>query len=169
MPSFEIRHTFPITADQFWKLTFFDDEFNRTLYLEKLGFQGYDVLEQGEEAGGMRTRKVRTTLSIDAPAPVRKLVGETISYTETGKWDPATGRYRFRIEPSKLADKLQITGEMWCEPRGDKRVERIVRTDAQVKIFGIGKLVEATIEKTTRESYEKASQYTNQWIAEKGL
>lgn len=169
MASFEIRHTFPITAEQFWQDTFFNEEFNRTLYLERLGFDAYEVLEQGEEAGGVRTRKVRTTLKIDAPGPVRKMVGDSVSYVETGKFDPASGRYRFRIEPSKLADKLQISGEMWCEPRGDKRVERILRTDMEVKVFGVGKLVESTIERTTRDSYDKAATFTNEWIAEKGL
>ncbi|MFW6050448.1 MAG: DUF2505 domain-containing protein [Myxococcota bacterium] len=169
MSSFEIRHTFPITEEQFWNDTFFNEEFNRELYLGKLGFDQYEVLEQGEEAGGVRARKVRTTLKIDAPGPVRKLVGDSVSYVETGKYDPATRRYRFRIEPSKLADKLQISGEMWCEPRGDKRVERILKVEATAKIFGVGKLVEGTVEKNTRDSYDKAADFTNQWIAERGL
>lgn len=169
MSSFEIRHTFPITEEQFWNEQFFNEEFNREVYLNRLGFQQYELLEQREEPGGVKVRKVRTTLAIEAPGPVRKMVGDTIGYVESGKYDPATHRYRFRIEPSKLADQVQIGGEMWCEARGDKRVERIVKVDVIAKVFGVGKLIESTIEKNTRDTYDKASEFSNEWIAEKGL
>lgn len=169
MSSFEIRHTFPISEEQFWEEMFFNEEFNQELYLNRLGFQQYELLEMREESGGVKVRKVRTTLAIEAPGPVRKMVGDTISYVESGKYDPATHRYRFRIEPSKLADKLQIGGEMWCEARGDKRVERIVKVDATAKVFGVGKVIESTVEKNTRDTYDKASEFSNEWIAEKGL
>jgi hypothetical protein len=33
----------------------------------------------------------------------------------------------------------------------------------------VGKLVEAFIEKTTRDSYDRAAKFTNRWIREKGL
>lgn len=169
MSTFEIRHTLPITEEQFWQGTFFNEEFNRRLYLGTLGFDGYEALDIGTEAGGVQKRKVRVTLKVDAPGAIRKLVGDGVSYVESGKYDPATRRYRFRIEPSKLGDKLDISGDMWCEARGDKRIERIVRVEVNARIFGVGKVIEATIERNTRQSYDKAAQFTVAWAAENGF
>ena len=69
----------------------------------------------------------------------------------------------------KLADKIHIGGAFWLEPRGERKVERVCTIDIDVKIFGVGKVVEAFVEKSTRESYDRAATFTNKYIAEKGL
>jgi hypothetical protein len=58
---------------------------------------------------------------------------------------------------------------MWVEPRGDKKVERVVEVDSTVKVFGVGGMIEKLIENATRQSYDQAAAFTNQWIASKGL
>ena len=73
------------------------------------------------------------------------------------------------ITTSKLPDKVKIGGEFWVEPRGEKKIERFCRCDIEVKIFGVGGAIEGFIEKTTRDSYEKAARFTNQFIRDKGL
>ena len=64
---------------------------------------------------------------------------------------------------------MQTRVVMWVEPRGDKRVERFVDVDNTVKIFGLGKILEAFLEKEMRKSYDSAAEFTNKWIAEKGF
>jgi hypothetical protein len=73
------------------------------------------------------------------------------------------------VIPHVASSKIQTDGELWVEERGEKKVERIVRVDNRVKVFGVGRLVEELIEKQTRDNYDKAATFTNQWIREKGL
>lgn len=167
--SFTIRHTFDVDVDTFWREVFFNEEFNKTLYLERLRFKTYDVIEEKKEADGTVRRKVRQTPKMEAPGVVKKLVGDEISYVEEGQFDPQKKRWRYTITPSKLADKLKIGGEFWVEPKGEGKVERLCSVDIQVKIFGVGGAVESFIEKQTKDSYETAAKYTREFIAERGL
>jgi hypothetical protein len=169
MAQIEIRHTLNIGAEDFWSKVFFDQEFNKRLHLEKLGFKSFEVLEERDEPDGSRIRKVRTEPKAEAPAAVKKLVGDSISYVENGRFDPKSKRYKFSVEPSKLADKIKTQGELWVEPKGDKQCERIVKLDIEVKIFGVGKMVENFIENQTRSSYDIAARFTNEWVEQQGL
>lgn len=164
---FTVRHTFRgIDVDGFWEKVFFDEKFNETLYRQELGFSEYQVLEQEEEPGGVVTRKVRQTPKSDAPAVVKKLIGDSVSYVEEGRFDPATKRWRYSVTPSKMADKIDIGGEFWVEARGEDTVERICTVDLSVKVFGVGKSIESFIEKQTKDSYETAARYTQRFIDE---
>lgn len=168
MAKFTLRNVFETDKDTFWNKLFFDEEYNRRLYLDALGFKGFELLELTGEPGGVRTRRIRTEPKSEAPAVVTKLIGGDISYTEEGRFDPATGIWKYEIKTSKLTDKISITGTFWVEPRGDKKIERFCENDIQVKIFGVGGTVESFIEKTTRDSYAKTEAFTNAFIREKG-
>lgn len=169
MSKFTLRNIFETDRETFWNRVFFDAEYNRRLYLEGLKFKDFELIELTGEPGGVRTRKMRTEPQSEAPAVVTKLIGGSLSYVEEGRFDPATMRWTYTITTSKLADKVKIGGTFWVEPRGDKRVERICDCEVSVKIFGVGGAVESFIEKTTRESYETAAKFTNDFIREKGL
>jgi hypothetical protein len=66
-------------------------------------------------------------------------------------------------------DKIKTRVTMWIEPKGDKVIDRVVEVDNTVKIFGVGSVLEAFIEKQTRANYDAAAEFTQRWIAEKGL
>lgn len=166
---FTCRNLFHTDADTYWSKIFFDPEYNRGLYVDALQFKKWELVELTGEPGGPRTRKQLLEPKSDAPAVIQKLVGGSLSYMEEGSFEPATRIWTYRITLSKLADKVRIGGKFWVEPRGDKRIERICDVDLNVDIFGVGGVVEKFIEKETRESYEKATVYTNDWIAKKGL
>jgi len=167
MGQFTCRHVFDTNVETYWDKIFFDEGYNLGLFREELGF-GYEVLELTKEADGTVRRKVRTTPKSDAPTAVKKLIGDGLSYLEEGRFDPVKRRWLYTITPSKLADKISIKGELWAEPKGDK-LERIATLDLEVKIFGVGKIVESFIEKTTRDSYDKAAAFTNRFVREKKL
>jgi hypothetical protein len=88
---------------------------------------------------------------------------------EQGRFDPNGRIWTYTIKLSKLSDKVTIGGKFWVEPRGDKRIERLCDVDISVNIFGVGGVVEKFVEKETRDSYEKATAYTNAWLAKQGL
>lgn len=165
---FTLRDVFDTNVDNYWNELFFSEEYNSRLYREGLGFKGFQLLELTGEKGGPRTRKLLTEPAADAPAVVRKLIGDSLTYTETGSWDPATRIWTYRIETNKLSEKINIGGRLWAEPKGTK-MERVAEIGIEVNIFGVGGTIEKFIEKTTRESYVKATAFTNRFIAEKGL
>lgn len=169
MSKFEIRHTFEMKEGDFWSKTFFDPEFNRRLYKERLGFPQWEVLEEDEQSDGTYTRRVQIEPKAEAPAAIQKLIGSGITYVENGTWDPKSKRFRFRIEPSKLRDKVATHGEMWTEAKGDHKCERVVSVEVNASIFGVGKMLENFIEKSVKENYEAAAEFTVEWIREKGL
>lgn len=166
---FIVRDVFDTDVDTYWNEIFFSEEYNSRLYREGLGFKDFQLVELTGEKGGPRTRKMRTEPATDAPAVVRKLIGDSLTYLEAGRFDPAKKLWTYTITTSKLADKLHIGGKLWGEPKGEKKMERVAEIEIEVKIFGVGGTIEKFIEKTTRESYVKATTFTNRFIAEKGL
>lgn len=168
MKKFTVKHTFNTDLDTYWSKIFFDAEYNTRLYKEVLQFPTFEILELKEQPDGSRIRRLKIEPKADIPGPVKKIFGDAIIYLESGRFDPAAKRWTYKVETTKMADKINIGGEFWAEPRGEKKIERICQVSCDVSIFGIGGLVEGVIEKTTLDSYEKAYAFTNKFIAEKG-
>ncbi len=166
MPETEFRHTMDCDPDTYWRCVF-DDEYNTRLYRDLLKFREVTVLAQ-EDKGDVKTRKLRLNPPpADLPGPVAKVVGD-LSWTEEGTFDKKTGRYRFKITPASLPEKTHISGEIWCEPRGDKKCERIAKMNVEVKVFMVGGLIEKRIIDDTKKSYEAAAKFTGEYVREKG-
>lgn len=166
---FTCRNTFNTDVDTFWSKVFFEEDYNRGLYLTGLGFKSYEQLELTELPNGGKRRRFRTEPKSEAPAVVTKLVGDSLAYVETGTLDPDKRIWTYSVETSKMGDKIKIGGRYWLEPKGDKKLERICEVEITVGIFGVGGVVESFIEGTTRDSYEKATAYTNTYLASRGL
>lgn len=164
----QLTHEFAVTADTFWRQLFLDAEYNRWLYVEKLRFPEYKVLEQ-REVDGVVHRKVRISPPQNAPAAVQKVVGDGFSYLELGTLELARGLYRFTTQPSTMPDKVKSGGELRCTDLGPKRCRRSLDFSVEVKLFGVGGIIEGFVAKSTQESYEKAATYTQEWITSKGL
>lgn len=166
---FTCSNVFDTDAETFWTKIFFDPEYNTRLYLDALDFEGFEQLSLTGEPGGDRMRRMKTAPRTEMPALVEKLIGGSITYTEEGRFDAKSGKWTFAITTSKLSDKIGISGVLWVEPRGDRKIERFCETDVTVKIFGVGGTIEKFIAETTRESYVKTARFTNAWIAKHGL
>jgi hypothetical protein len=166
MPEIEIRHTLDCDVDTYWKCVF-DDEYNRRLYMDVLKFRECKTLAN-EDRGATRVRKLHLNPPpADLPAPIAKVIGD-LSWDEEGTFDTKTKRYRFKVRPASMPDKTSIEGEIWCEPRGEKKCERIAKSNIEVKIFMVGGMVEKRIADDMRKSYEAAVKFTNDYVREKG-
>ena len=161
-------HEFHCDADTFWNKIFLDPEYNKALYLQGLGFPEYEVLEE-RDTGNTVVRRVRVVPKQDAPAAIQKLVGGKLAYVEEGTFDKTAKRYRFKVVSGAMADKVRTDGELRIEPVGDKRVRRVFDMNVEVKIFGVGGMVESFVGKSLQENYDAAAKFTNKWIADKGL
>jgi hypothetical protein len=165
---YTIKHTFNTDADTFWNKIFFDSGYNDALFKDHLKFS-YRVLELTHNPDGSVRRRVECAPPIELPSAAKKIFGDSTSYVEDGRFDPATKRFSVEVQPRVGADKIHTRVVMWVEPRGDKRVERMVDVDSSVKVFGVGKILEAFLEKQMRASYDSSADFTNKWIADKGL
>ena len=168
MPEVTLRHEFDCDEDTFWEKVIFSEEFNRRLYLDILKFPGFKLLEQRDE-GDKRFRRVHLDPPLgNVPAPVRKVVGDKLSYVEEGTYDKHTRRYEFNVTPSTMADKTRNTGVISTEKIGEKKIVRVARVDVQVKVFMIGGMVEEMILGDLKKSYEATATFTREYLREKG-
>ncbi|MCA9618771.1 MAG: DUF2505 family protein [Myxococcales bacterium] len=164
MASTRIEHTFDCDEPTFWRVLFFDADFNRKLFMEHLRFDGWDV-ERYEDRGDAIDRTIVVKPVTGAlPAPLKKLAGDNLGYREKGRFDKKTGRYRFEVIPNTLPDKLSITGEIHLEPR-DGKIRRILDLQVKASVFGVGGLVEKRIIEDTQKSYDASYGYMQQHLA----
>jgi hypothetical protein len=169
MPEITLRHEIDTDEDTYWSRCVFDEAFNTGLYLEGLKFPVWKLLESKEDEAKI-WRRVQVDPPLDGmPGPVKKVLGDRLSYVEEGTFDRKTKRYSFKIFPSTLADKTKVTGEMWLEKIGEKKVARLTRISVEVKVFMVGGMVEDRIMSDLRTSYEKGTSFTNEFIKKNGL
>ena len=168
MAEARIEHLIHANPDVFWKV-FFDPEFNRELYLKVLGFDSWNQLSLDERPDRIE-RVVDVVPKVpDLPGPLKKLVEGGISYRERSNFDRASNRMTLGVQPSKLEDKLTIRGVLYTQPAGDGKCRRIYESTVVAKVFGVGGMIESKILGEVKTSYEKAAEFTNRWIKEKGL
>ncbi len=162
---FTLRDRYACNADRFWREVFFEEAYNTPLYRDALRFEAFDLLSLTLDDAGNRQRRVRVKPRLDAPAAVRKVIGDSLTYIEEGRFDAAAQRWHARTLPSVRADKISIVTEMWMEPVNDHEADRVARFDVNVSMFGVGRLFEKFVEKTLRDSYDRSAEFTNRWLA----
>jgi hypothetical protein len=169
MRDINFEHVFECDEDTFWDKVFFDDEYNRGLFLESLKFlQWKQAFEEKSDAVIRRTVDVQPPLG-DVPGPIKKVLGDRFGYREHGTFDKKARRYRFEVTPTTGAEKSTIRGELWVEKAGDKKVRRHAKISVEVRIMMIGKLIEDRVVADMTLSYSKAADYTNAWVKKKGF
>lgn len=169
MADLRIEHIFNCSEDTYWNELFFNDEFNRRLFLDALEFPKREVTKKEETDTEIRQTIEVTPKMGPMPAPLKKLVGDGLGYREEGVFDKKSRRYKVTIYSNKLTEKLHITGEFFLEPAGEGKIKRIYTSKVVAKVFGVGGMLEKTINSDMEKSYATAAKFTNEYIAEKGL
>jgi hypothetical protein len=147
---------------------FFDAEFNRTLFETCIRVLARDVLEQTTDENGVVHQRLRFRPTLEIPAPIRKLIGDG-SYTESGRFDPNEAKYVAEWRPDLGSDRFETRMEVWTEPVGDRRCERIMVLDNTVKLFGLGSMIERMLEEPQRKTMTQVADFNNRWIREHDL
>lgn len=169
MPTVTLRHEIDTDEDTYWSKIVFDETFNKDMYERHLKMPGWNLLEMNDGEAKL-TRKVKVEPDAgNLPGPVKKVIGDKLSYVEEGTFDKKTKRYTFVVHPSALPDKTKISGEMWVEKLGDKKIARVCKMSVDVKVMLVGGMVEERILSDLRVSYDKGTTFTNQYIKDKGL
>ncbi len=169
MPEVTLRHEIDTDEDTFWSKIVFNEEFNKKLYEGALKFPGWKLVDSKEDDAKI-DRRVQVDPPVgDLPGPLKKVIGDRLAYTEEGTFDKKAKRYSFKVTPSTMADKTKVSGELWVEKIGDKKIRRLCRISVEVKVFMVGGMVEDRIMQDLRNSYDNSTAYTNQYIKENGL
>jgi hypothetical protein len=168
MKKISVRDSFDVDAERYWREVFFSRAFMERMYKEALGATRVEFLdEKGDLATGI-SRRIRFAQAVDAPGPVKKLFGAETVMEEQGQFDPATRRWKFRMIPDRMADKLDLTGETWLEDKGPGKIDRVSELNVGVRIFAVGGLVEQFIGSSTESSWAKQTEFTRRYLGALG-
>jgi hypothetical protein len=169
MATLEVEHVFNCSEATFWDRIFLDPEYNERLFKTELKFPVCREASR-EEKDGKLHRVVEVVPYVgELPGAIKAVVGEGIGYEERGVLDRAAKTYKVVVVPNKLADKLNVKVDIWTVADGDTRCRRKVRADVSVKIFAVGGAIEKRMLADLERSYQKSADFTNRFIAEKGL
>lgn len=169
MAKARIEHIINCSAETFWNRIFFDEEFNRRLFLETLGFESYEQASFDETDREIRRVVDAVPQVQDLPGPLKKFAESGLGYREKLAFDKSAQRGKVEVEPQSLKGKLHIRGELYTEPAGEGRCKRVYDATVEAKVFGVGGMIEKRILGDIQDSYGKAAEFTNRYIAEKGL
>ncbi|MCB9727238.1 MAG: DUF2505 domain-containing protein [Deltaproteobacteria bacterium] len=158
------RFALETDAETYWHEVYFDPEFTRALYLEGLGCDSVEVLESWTDDQGRYHRQLLAQPHLDAPAFIQKLFGDSQQFTDDGTFDPASGRWSYRVIPAKLATKIHIEGSQRtvATPGG---MELLSDLDVRVDVVGFGGLVEKFIVRQFEEKLAQQERFSRRWLA----
>jgi hypothetical protein len=168
MASVTFRHELSCDAETYFEKCVFSEEFNKRLHVDVLKFPGFKLLDQKTE-GDVWTRRAQIDPpTTGVPGPLKKVIGEKLSYVEEGSYDRKTKIYKFKVISSTMPDKTKISGELRCEPNDAKPCTLISHIDVEVKVFMVGSLAEDKIMGDMTKAYDAGGKFVSEFVKEKG-
>jgi hypothetical protein len=158
------RFVLPCDCDSFWRL-FLDEAYIKALFLDELKFKQLTILELTD-----KTRKVRAVPSMNLPAVLEKLVGDSFAYEEHGTLDRAKNEWTWRmVQPEQPDGKrkkeiVSTRGTIRVTPAADGKCNRTDEVQVEGKMFGVGGIIEATVEKEMRSVWTKELAFIARWL-----
>ena len=113
-------------------------------------------------------RRLRFGKPLDAPLPIRKVVGENITLEEISQFDPREKCWSFQMIPAVIGDRIEIRGVVRLDETA-AGVEQLSKNSVSCKMFGIGSIIEHFVAKSTVEGNTDKAAFTRRYITEKGL
>ena len=160
---FKLGGAYNVSADEFWSDVFFVPEFVEALHLDGLEYKRIEVIEDSVDSNGARERILLAYPSFEVPRPLRRVLGDEIHYREVGSFDPDRRVWSTQTTLPRLGDKLHVKTDMSFTDVGPGRSRRSVDFEVRVKIFGLGRILESFVKRTTTDAYEQARVFTNAW------
>jgi hypothetical protein len=168
MAELRLEHIHHCSVETFWRI-FFDVEYQTALFRDGMKFPAFEQLSfQETEKQIRRVIRVKPRV-VGVPGPVQKLIGDGVSYEEHGVFDKGSRNFKFNIQTSRLPDKMKMDGVMYALPAGDGKSKRVFEMSVIAKVFGVGGMIEKQIIQDTTRDYATAAQFTNKYLAARGL
>jgi hypothetical protein len=156
----------PCTPETFWRI-FLDEGYTRAVFLEELGFRELTLIELNDSS-----RKLRAVPKVNMPAVLQKLVGDSFTFEEHGTLDRANNVWTWKMMPPTNQDPTKKPRKELVSTRGTVRVvpvgaDKCRRSDdveVEAHVFGLGGLIESTVEKELRASWAKQHAFFTRWL-----
>lgn len=162
----QFTHLIQCDVETFWR-DFLDDDFNRELFVSELGYPAYRVLER--KVDGPRVwRRIEMTPLLRLPAAVTKIVGNKLSFVEVGDFDGALYRFSFGPPAGFGADVAVSAGSIRTEPAAHGATQRTVELGCEIRMFGVGRMLESAAVKAARDAYDEHAKALNRLLAKRG-
>lgn len=163
---FRMTHRMECDIDTFWA-TFFDREFNARVFSE-MGFPSFRVAAQTHEGDTIKQR-LEITPEVHLPGAVKKILGDRFSYVEEGVFDKSTKVYRFTFlpPPGVRGDRATGGGVMTAENSANGATDRVIEMTFDVRIFGIGGMLEGAAERAAQDVYAAHARASNAYFADR--
>lgn len=136
----------------------FNQEVIKAVNLKERTLREHQTLPDGKER-----MRMYIAPRVDLPSMISKLVGDTlIAYEEITVYDPATRRATVDVQ-SAGGDMIKVsaTSQFMDEPDG---IRTHIELQVDVKIFGIGSMIERFIANETRKRYEAVERTLQQFV-----
>lgn len=145
---------------------YFEEDFNVKLCLAVR--LGRELLEYRRDGNHIFRRTMVHPQDREIPSPVAKVLGQShFSYVEELTMDLDTNQGSWRTIPTLLPDKVDTRGTLrFLDAGGNAR--RIVDGEIDVKVFGIGRIIEKFICADAEKSYAAAAEFARRYVAERG-
>jgi len=161
----------PCTPEAFWA-AFLNESYLRALYLEELECAAFAVIEIGETS-----RKLRIVPKMKLPTPVAKLIGDSFAYEDHGTLDRARNEWTWRmVQPANLdpkskprKDVVAMHGTVRIDEADGGHCRRTDDFSIEAKMFGLGSLIESTMEKELRSARAKEYAFLTGWVERLGV
>lgn len=163
-----IEHDFDCSEAAFWD-TFLNESYNHEMFCGRMKFPRWEVISFNATETEMR-RVVEVEPYVgNLPGPIKKVLGDSIRYREEGHLDRKANSYQLKTVPSKFADKIFVSGKQYTSSLGEKKCRRIFEATIEVKIFGIGSMIEKNIVSDLTKSYEIGAAFTRSYMQQHGI
>ena len=146
----QLSHVIDCDVDEFWR-DFADIDFNRELFLGEMRYPSYQVLEQRVE-GQRLWRRLEITPRANLPDAVAKIVGPALSFLEEGEYDGDVYRFKF-LPPAGSVVSAVSSGVIRTERASGGATKRMVDVSCEVRMFGLGRMLENAAVKIAQEAY----------------
>ncbi len=163
-----IVHDFECSEQAFWN-TFLNNDYNKEMFIESMKFARWEVLKfDVSDLTADRIIEVEPRVG-ELPGPIKKVVGDKVGYREEGRLDRSQNCYELRITPGMLASKISVSGRQYTKPDGDHRCQRIFEATVEVRLFGVGSLIEKHIIRDMQKGYDAGAEFTRGYMERHGI
>jgi hypothetical protein len=108
-------------------------------------------------------RRIFMAPDVVLPSPLKKMAGHAqIAYTEVSVYNPATCTAKYHVE-SAAQKVISVTGQVVFIPDG-AGVRRQIQGHVNVRLLGVGHLVERLIATETQKRYDAVHSFTQDYI-----
>jgi len=151
------EHEIPLSAEAFWEMLHAPRY--EAAVAEAIGLRAYRELERREEPEAIYRRLQVEAELPDALGALLRRVGldGPLGYLEEQWRSRARREVRWRMTPGAFAGRARIEGVVRVEPRGRDRCVRVLDGVVELRVFGVGGVLERAAVALVSDAYAKGA------------